>query len=53
MDIKTTGNEFSQIIDNFLPEEEFNKIYNLLMGTGMLWNYSDVVDYDGDDEDRF
>ena len=53
MDSKTTGNEFSQIIDNFLPEEEFNNIYNLLMGTGMLWNYSDAVDYEGDDEDRF
>ena len=42
-----------EIIDNFLPEEEFNNIYNLLMGTGMLWNYSDAVDYEGDDEDRF
>ena len=42
-----TGNEFSQVIDNFLPEEQFNKLSNLLMGTGMIWNYCDVVDYVG------
>ena len=42
-----TGNEFCQIIDNFLPEEHFDKISNLLMGSGMIWNYNDVVDYRG------
>ena len=42
-----TGNEFCQIIDNFLPEEQFDKISNLLMGSGMIWNYTDVVDYPG------
>ena len=47
MDSKTAGNEFSQIIDNFLPEEHFDKISNLLMGSGMIWNYNDVVDYRG------
>jgi len=53
MDSKPTGNEFSQIIDNFLPEEQFNNLHNLMMGGGMIWHYSDVVDYDGDNEDRF
>ena len=47
MNSKTAGNEFSQIIDNFLPEEQFDKISNLLMGSGMIWNYTDVVDYPG------
>ena len=53
MDIKTTGDEFSQIIDNFLPEEEFNNLYDLMMGTGMLWNYNDEVDYPGSTKTNF
>ena len=52
MDCKTTGNEFTQIIDNFLPEEYFNNLHNLMMGGGMMWNYNDVVDYDGDNGGR-
>ena len=53
MDSKTTGNELSQIIDNFLPEEQFNEISNLLMGIGMIWNYNDVVDYKGGTQNQF
>ena len=53
MDSKTAGNEFSQVIDNFLPEEQFNKISNLLMGSGMIWNYNDNVDYPGSNKDGF
>ena len=45
MDSKIAGNQFSQVIDNFLPEEQFNEISNLLMGTGMIWNYNYEVDY--------
>ena len=45
MDSEIVGNEFSQVIDNFLPEEQFNEISNLLMGTGMIWNYNNEVDY--------
>ena len=47
MNNSCAGNEFSQVIDNFLPEEHFDKISNLLMGSGMIWNYNDVVDYRG------
>ena len=47
MNNSCAGNEFSQVIDNFLPEEHFDKISNLLMGSGMIWNYTDVVDYPG------
>ena len=53
MDSKTTGNEFSQIIDNFLPEEQFNNLHNLMMGGGMMWNYNDVVDYQGGSQNQF
>ena len=54
MDSSDTGNEFSQIIDNFLPEEQFNNLYDLMITPGkMLWKYNDVVDYDGSDEASF
>tara|TARA_R100001443_G_scaffold90620_1_gene97125 strand:- start:46 stop:657 length:612 start_codon:yes stop_codon:yes gene_type:complete len=53
MDSKISGNEFSQVIDNFLPEEQFNEIFNFLMGTGMIWNYNDEVDYPGSNKSDF
>ena len=53
MDSKISGNEFSQVIDNFLPEEQFNEISNFLMGTGMIWNYNDEVDYPGSNKSDF
>jgi len=42
-----------QIIDNFLPEEEFNNLYDLMMGMGMIWNYNDEVDYPGSNKTNF
>jgi len=53
MNSKTAGNEFSQIIDNFLPEDHFKNLYDFFMGTGMIWNYNDMVDYPGENEDQF
>ena len=48
------GNEFSQIIDNFLPEEQFNNLYDIMMTPGkMTWNYNDVIDYEGSTEDKY
>ena len=53
MNSKTAGNEFSQIIDNFLPEKQFDEISHVLMGTGMIWNWCDVVEYEGVSKDSF
>ena len=62
MDSKTwTRNEFSQsciptscnIIDNFLPDQQFNEISQVLMGTGMAWNWCDLVEYPGGSEDKY
>ena len=53
MNSKTAGNEFSQVIDNFLPEDHFKNLYDFFMGTGMIWNYNDMVDYPGENEDQF
>tara|TARA_B100001996_G_scaffold324867_1_gene270577 strand:- start:55 stop:672 length:618 start_codon:yes stop_codon:yes gene_type:complete len=54
MDTNNLGNEFSQIIDNFLPEEQFNNLYDFMMTPGkMSWKYNDVVDYEGSTGDRF
>ena len=53
MDSKTTGNEFTQVIDDFLPEEQFNEFSDLLMGSGMIWNWCDVVDYEEWNKNKF
>ena len=47
------GNEFSQVIDNFLPEEHFNDLHDLMMGKRMIWNWNDVVDYQGGTQNQF
>jgi len=47
------GNEFCQVIDNFLPEEHFNDLYDLMIGKGMIWNWNDVVDYKGGSKNQF
>ena len=53
MNTNDAGNDFSQVIDNFLPEQQFNEISNLLMGNGMIWNYNDVVDYQEGTQNQF
>ena len=35
----------TQIIDNFLPEEEFNSIQSLIMGIEFGWFYTDGASY--------
>jgi len=42
-----------QIIDNFLPENYFNNLCDLMMGTGMVWNWNDSVDYKGGSKNQF
>mgnify|MGYP001388441580 CR=1 FL=1 len=42
-----------KIIDNFLPEDQFKKIFDSIMGTGMMWNYNNIVDYDDQDDPKF
>ena len=37
-----------EIIDNFLPEEEFNSIQSLMMGGQFNWFYTDGLTYDDD-----
>ena len=37
-----------KIIDNFLPEEEFNSIQSLMMGGQFNWFYTDGLTYDDD-----
>ena len=47
------GNEFSQVIDNFLPEDYFKDLYDFVMGTGMVWNWNDRVDYKEGSKNQF
>ena len=48
-------NDLNQIkvIDNFLPKEEYDKVYRTFMGYEMIWNYQDVVDYELGDNFMF
>ena len=47
------GNDFCQVIDNFLPEEYFNDLHDLMIGKKMIWNWNDVVDYRGGTKNQF
>ena len=47
------GNDFCQVIDNFLPKEHFNDLHDLMIGKKMIWNWNDVVDYRGGSENQF
>tara|TARA_Y100000004_G_scaffold100623_2_gene112764 strand:+ start:1327 stop:1806 length:480 start_codon:yes stop_codon:yes gene_type:complete len=41
------------IIDNFLPEQEFAQIYNFVMGNRFPWFRNDGKIYDGDGHEQF
>ncbi len=48
-------NDLNQIkvIDNFLPKEEYDNLYHTLMRYEMIWNYSDIIDYEQGDNFMF
>jgi hypothetical protein len=35
-----------EVIDNFLPVDQYNEIYNVIRGKNFPWYYSDSVGYD-------
>ena len=42
-----------KVIDNFLPEKEFESIHSLLMGYQFPWYYNSIVDYENQIFDIF
>ena len=42
-----------KVIDNFLPEDEFKKIQDILTGFYFPWFYNDYVNNEEDDEKNF
>ena len=42
-----------RIIDNYVPEKEFQKISEILMTRIMYWHFDNVVDYDDDGKFQF
>ena len=35
-----------KVIDDFLPEEQFNTIQNVMMSSGFQWYYNNITVYD-------
>ena len=43
-----------KIFENFLPQENFDKLQNIMMGPQFLWHYNPAIDYkDEIGEDKF
>ena len=40
------------IVDNFIDQQSFQHLKNIMFGKNFCWNYSDTIDY-ADDEDKF
>ena len=41
-----------KIFENFLPQEDFDKLQNIMMGPQFLWHYNPIIDFE-DDIDKF
>lgn len=41
-----------KIIDNFLPDENFSKVKNVIMGSSFPWYYLPSVAFEGDENDK-
>ena len=41
-----------KIIDNFLDQENFDKLQNIIMGENFSWFYNDIIDFE-DDIDKY
>ena len=48
----TMTNENIKIEDNFLKQEDFNKIQEIMMSPNFYWFFSDIIDYK-EDVDKF
>ena len=42
-----------RIIDNCVPEKEFQKIFEIFMTRTMYWHFDNIVDYDDDGKSQF
>ena len=37
-----------KIFENFLPQENFDKLQNIMMGPQFLWHYNPIIDFEDD-----